>query len=78
MTHLRAILALGRIAHQALIKTYGMRQADFAFGHGAEHRLADDLILLDSYHCSRYNVQTNRLTTEMFDTIIARLRELTN
>ena len=76
MTHLRAILALGRIAHQALIKTYGKRQADYAFGHGAEHQLDDNLMLVDSYHCSRYNVQTNRLTTDMFDAIIARLKEI--
>ncbi len=70
------ILALGGIAHRAVIRTLGGRQVEFPFGHGAEHEPAEGIVLVDSYHCSRYNTQTRRLTGAMFDAIFARLREL--
>ena len=60
------ILALGRIAHGAVLRALGLRQNACAFGHGAEHRLDEGRWLIDSYHCSRYNTQTRRLTPEMF------------
>jgi uracil-DNA glycosylase family 4 len=69
------LLALGGIAHRAIIKAQAMRQADFKFAHAAVHDLGH-LRLLDSYHCSRYNTNTGRLTTEMFDGIFAQAREL--
>ncbi len=69
------LLALGGIAHRAIIKSQAMRQADFKFAHAAVHDLGG-LRLLDSYHCSRYNTNTGRLTTEMFDGIFAQAREL--
>jgi uracil-DNA glycosylase family 4 len=69
------ILALGGIAHRAIIKALGLRQADFKFGHAAEHRLDKDILLLDSYHCSRYNTNTRRLTPDMFRSVFARARE---
>jgi len=69
------ILALGGIAHRAVIKALGGRQADFKFGHAAMHDLGE-LHMLDSYHCSRYNTNTRRLTTEMFDAVFALAREL--
>jgi len=69
------VLALGGIAHRAIIKAQAMRQADFKFAHAAVHDLGH-LRLLDSYHCSRYNTNTGRLTTEMFDGIFAQAREL--
>jgi len=69
------VLALGGIAHRAIIKSQAMRQADFKFVHAAVHDLGH-LRLLDSYHCSRYNTNTRRLTTEMFDRIFAQAREL--
>lgn len=72
------ILALGGIAHRAVIKAMGLKQAAAKFGHGAEHDLGDGLTLLDSYHCSRYNTQTKRLTPAMFDSIFKRLRVLHN
>ena len=72
----RVILALGRIAHDAVLKALGLPGKGFAFGHGAEHQLSDRLILLDSYHCSRYNTQTRRLTPEMFQSVFARARAL--
>jgi uracil-DNA glycosylase family 4 len=69
------ILALGGIAHRAIIKAFGLRQVEYKFGHAALHDLGHAQ-LLDSYHCSRYNTNTGRLTNEMFDAIFAQAREL--
>jgi len=69
------VLALGGIAHRAIIKALAMRQADYKFAHAAVHDLGN-VTLLDSYHCSRYNTNTRRLTTEMFEGIFAQAREL--
>lgn len=71
----QALLVLGTVAHQAGIKALGLRSKDFPFGHGAVHRLPNGLILYDSYHCSRYNTQTKRLTTEMFEQIFERIKK---
>ncbi|MBK9160258.1 MAG: uracil-DNA glycosylase [Nitrosomonadales bacterium] len=65
-----AVLALGTIAHQAVLMALGVRKSSFAFAHGARHELPGGLSLFDSYHCSRYNTQTRRLTTPMFDAVI--------
>ena len=70
------MLALGGIAHRAIIRALSLRQADYPFGHAAEHELAEGLLLLDSYHCSRYNTNTRRLTDEMFRAVFARAKEL--
>ncbi len=67
------LLALGGIAHRAIVKALGRRQVSHPFGHGAEH-LIDDKLVLDSYHCSRYNTNTGRLTAEMFESVFARAR----
>jgi len=72
----RAILALGTIAHAAVLRASGLRSAAHRFAHAAEHALSGDRVLLDSYHCSRYNTQTRRLTTPMFEDVVARAREL--
>jgi uracil-DNA glycosylase family 4 len=69
------VMALGGIAHRAIVKAHGMRQAEFKFVHGAVHD-AEYFQILDSYHCSRYNTNTRRLTAEMFDAIFAKAREL--
>jgi len=69
------VLALGGIAHRAIVKAFAMRQADYKFAHAAVHDLGP-IRLLDSYHCSRYNTNTRRLTTEMFEAIFAQAREL--
>jgi uracil-DNA glycosylase len=61
-----AILALGRIAHEAALVALGVRRSDHPFAHGARHALADGRVLFDSYHCSRYNTNTGRLTPAMF------------
>jgi uracil-DNA glycosylase family 4 len=70
------ILALGRIAHNAIIKALQKKQSDFRFGHHVEHALEDGKILIDSYHCSRYNIQTGRLTVEQFEQIFSKIRTL--
>lgn len=70
------MLALGGIAHRAIVRALSLRQADYPFGHAAEHELAEGLLLLDSYHCSRYNTNTRRLTDEMFRAVFARAKEL--
>ncbi len=68
------VLALGTIAHNAVLRALGIKASAHRFGHGAEHEL-DGLTLIDSYHCSRYNTQTRRLTPEMFQAVFARIRE---
>ncbi|WP_315769135.1 MULTISPECIES: uracil-DNA glycosylase [unclassified Bradyrhizobium] len=73
MPRLRGIVALGRIAHDTLLKTLGMRAAAAPFAHGAVHQ-AGSLKLYDSYHCSRYNTNTGVLTTEMFHAVFGRVR----
>jgi len=70
MTNLKGILALGRVAHEAVLTTLGERRAAFNFAHGAVHVLGTGLWLADSYHCSRYNTNTGRLTTEMFEEVV--------
>jgi uracil-DNA glycosylase family 4 len=68
----RVVLALGRIAHDAVLLAYGLRRSAFVFTHGGEHRLTATRHLLDSYHCSRYNTQTRRLTAPMFKEVVTR------
>lgn len=75
-TQAKAILALGRIAHDSLLSTLGERRAAFPFAHGAEHRLSDGRMLFDSFHCSRYNTNTGRLTTAMFEDVVGRAAAL--
>ncbi len=73
---MRAMLALGSIAHESVLRAYGLKPTFSKFGHGVETKLPDGPILISSYHCSRYNTQTRRLTTEMFETVMARAKEL--
>ena len=61
-----AVLALGRIAHDAALRALGVARAKCKFAHGARHELANGVVLFDSYHCSRYNTNTRRLTPQMF------------
>ena len=69
-----SVLALGQIAHQAVLKAQDLKLKNYPFGHAAEHRLPSGLSLFDSYHCSRYNTQTRRLTPVMFHAVFARIR----
>ena len=70
------LLALGGISHKAIIRTLGLRQADYRFAHAAEHHLPDGRVLVDSYHCSRYNTSTRRLTPDMFMHAVERAARL--
>jgi uracil-DNA glycosylase family 4 len=72
----RVYLALGRVAHEAVLLARGLKKTAFPFAHAAEHPLGDGAHLIDSYHCSRYNTQTRRLTAAMFRGVVARACEL--
>ena len=73
MPNLRAVLALGVLAHQAVLRACGLPPARIRFRHGAMHELPDGLVLADSYHVSRYNTNTGRLTEAMFEAVVAAL-----
>lgn len=72
----KVVLALGRVAHESVLDCVGSKRSAHVFAHGAEHALPDGRTLVDSYHCSRYNTQTRRLTTEMFHTVVAKAAAL--
>ena len=72
----KAVLALGLVAHEAVLLASGLKRNAAKFAHGAEHVLPGDLSLVDSYHCSRYNTQTRRLTPEMFQKVLKRAATL--
>jgi uracil-DNA glycosylase family 4 len=76
LPRLMAILALGRIAHDSTLAALGARKSLFSFAHGARHALPGGLTLFDSFHCSRYNTNTRKLTPAMFHAVFADLREL--
>ncbi|HEX4387269.1 MAG TPA: uracil-DNA glycosylase [Steroidobacteraceae bacterium] len=76
LTRVRVLLVLGRVAHEAVLLARGLPRSRYPFAHGREHRLSADLTMLDSYHCSRYNTQTRRLTAAMFRAVTARACEL--
>ena len=71
MPRLRAVLALGGVAHKAVLRARGLRASHTAFQHGAIHALPDGLLVADSYHVSRLNTNTGRLTTPMFEAVVA-------
>jgi len=71
MPNLRAVLALGGVSHKAVLRARGLRASHVAFQHGALHRLTDGLLMADSYHVSRLNTNTGRLTTAMFEAVVA-------
>ncbi len=71
---LKVILALGRIAHDQTLTTLAKRKALFPFAHGARHELGPDRVLYDSFHCSRYNTNTGRLTAAMFRSVFDAIR----
>lgn len=74
MPGLKVILALGAIAHDAVLVASGLRKSSAKFAHGARHDLPQGRVLYDSYHCSRYNTNTNRLTPAMFRDVVGRAR----
>lgn len=76
LPNVRILIALGQIAHGAAVRTTGGRLSAYRFSHLAEHRLPDGRLLIDSYHCSRYNQNTGRLTREMFESVFKRAVQL--
>ncbi len=76
LPRVRAILALGSIAHESVLRAHKLKPAHAKFSHGGEAALPGGRALVSSYHCSRYNTQTRRLTAEMFETVMARAKAL--
>jgi uracil-DNA glycosylase family 4 len=72
----KVLLALGRVAHDAVLMALGLKRSHFVFGHGNEHSLSETQTLVDSYHCSRYNTSTKVLTEPMFKKVVARAAKL--
>jgi uracil-DNA glycosylase family 4 len=75
LARLATILALGRIAHDSVLAALGLRRSAYHFTHGARHSLPSGLTLFDSFHCSRYNTNTGKLTTEMFRAVFQAVRK---
>lgn len=73
---LKVILVLGQLAHRAILRSLGYKLNQFKFAHNVEHLLDNGLILVNSYHCSRYNTQTRRLTKQMFNDVFIRIQSL--
>jgi len=76
LPNLSVLLALGRIAHDTVLDAFGVKRRDYPFGHGARHELPIGLTLFDSYHCSRQNTNTGRLTPAMFEAVFAEITAL--
>jgi uracil-DNA glycosylase len=74
LPRLSAVLALGRIAHDSTLAALGLRKASFPFAHGARHEVRPGLTLFDSFHCSRYNTSTGKLTPAMFVDVLKAVR----
>jgi uracil-DNA glycosylase family 4 len=70
LPRLRCLLAIGRIAHDSLLDAFALKKRDYAFAHGARYALPNGLVLFDTYHCSRQNTNTGRLTTAMFEHVV--------
>ena len=76
LPNLKVLLCLGKISHDSTVRALGLKLKDHPFGHGTEYAVGEGLTLLSSYHCSRYNTNTGRLTADMFERIFARAREI--
>lgn len=76
MENLRVIVSLGLISHNAVLKAFGKKISEFKFLHGAVHEMSSQVSLMDSYHCSRYNTQTKRLTPEMFHDVFQAVKNV--
>ena len=78
MKNLKAFLCLGTLSHNSLLVALGLKQSAYKFAHNARHELPGGKIIFDSYHCSRYNTNTGRLTTEMFESVVHALKDENN
>jgi uracil-DNA glycosylase len=75
MPKLKAMVALGRVAHDATLAALALKRGPYPFAHAGVHELPNGLLLADSYHCSRYNTNTGRLTPEMFEAVFAAVKQ---
>lgn len=75
LKNLKVILSLGLISHNSVLKALGHKISSYKFAHGARHDLGE-LVLIDSYHCSRYNTNTGRLTTGMFEDVFREIKKI--
>lgn len=75
LPNVRAIIALGRIAHDQTLTTLNLKKSAYPFAHGARHQVTNKAVLFDSFHCSRYNTNTRRLTTDMFEAVFSAVRQ---
>ena len=75
MGKLKVIMTLGLVAHNSTLSALKCRRADYKFAHNATHKVSRGLQLIDSYHCSRYNTNTKRLTTEMFEDVFINIQQ---
>ena len=73
LKNLKIILALGSLAHNAILKSYNLKKSDYLFKHGNQYKINEEIILLDSYHCSKININTKRLTIEMLNNILQKV-----
>lgn len=78
LPHLKIIMALGTVAHSAILMALGYRKSAYKFAHGSVYTLPNGLTLIDSYHCSRYNTNTGVLTQKMFENIFQKIKEHTH
>jgi uracil-DNA glycosylase family 4 len=76
LKNVKVILSLGLVSHKAVLKNCGEKISAFKFAHGATHKLSNGITLIDSYHCSRYNTQTKRLTEDMFHQVFEKIKSL--
>lgn len=76
MPNLEILLALGKIAHDTIIRAHELKLSEYKFAHGAVHELPSGLKIIDSYHCSRYNTNTGRLTTKMFHDVFEKIQKI--
>ncbi len=76
MTNLKVMLSLGRISHDSTLTSLGLKKSAYPFGHNVAHDIGNGVHLVDSYHCSRYNVNTKRLTPEMFHDVFRTIKTL--
>lgn len=73
---LKVLLVQGKIAHDAVLRAFGLKLSAYPFVHGRAHDLPNGLKLVDTYHCSRYNTNTGRLTTQMFEDVVRQCQDL--
>lgn len=76
LKNLKIILSLGGVSHQAVLVAFGLKKSTYPFGHGAVHHLPNGMVLVDSYHCSRYNTNTGVLTTKMFEDVFEQIKQM--